>query len=104
MLAKTTAEPAPTPVTTPAEVTVATPGVLLDHATFRPGNGWPVALSACAVNATVLPMVITGEAGVTTTLPTGMGVTVTCAVPLRAPLVAVIVARPGGYTAHQSGR
>src|SRR4030095_10258177 len=43
----------------------------------------------------VVPIAIVGDAGVTTTRPTGIDVTVTCAVPVSPALVADIVTLPG---------
>lgn len=55
MLAKITALPALTALTSPEFRTSATLGVLLVHTTVRPVSGWPVALNACAVSMSVRP-------------------------------------------------
>jgi len=88
------AEPATFPVTSPFELTVATAVLLLAHVTVRPVNGLPFASFGVAVSCTVLPSSTLADAGVTVTLATGTGVTVTLDVPLFPSLVAVIVAEP----------
>jgi hypothetical protein len=55
LVAVIVAEPAATPVTTPEELTVATPVLLLDHATLRPVNVLPLASRSVAVKRSVFP-------------------------------------------------
>ena len=76
------AEPAATPVTSPLPFTVATAVLLLDQVTTRPDNGLPFASFGVAVSCTVSPTVTLAGEGVTVTLATGTGVTVTADVPL----------------------
>src|SRR5437764_12442102 len=76
------AEPAATPVTSPLPFTVATAVLLLDQVTTRPDNGLPFASFGVAVSCTVRPIVTLAVGGVTVTLATGTGVTVTADVPL----------------------
>jgi hypothetical protein len=95
MLAKMTAVPTPTPLTTPELVTVAMLGAPLDHITVRPDSGCPLAARACAVRVIVRPTTMVGCDGVMVTDATGIGVTVTSAVPVFPPLEPVIVTLPG---------
>src|SRR5712691_7344326 len=94
LVAVIVAEPATFPVTSPFELTVATAVLLLAHVTVRPVNGLPFASFGVAVSCTVLPSSTLADAGVTVTLATGTGVTVTLDVPVFPSLVAVIVAEP----------
>lgn len=80
-VARMVAVPPPTPVTTPAELTVATPGAREDHAIVRPSgeSGAPAASKRRAVSETVEPTRIVGEDGTIETLATAAGVTVIAA-------------------------
>jgi hypothetical protein len=92
--AVTVACPAPTAVTTPADVTVATPGLLEIHLTFRLGA---VVGRTVAVNPAVSPTLSSTRVGSSVTLTvTGGAVTVTVALAGVPPVfgVAVIVAVP----------
>src|SRR5690348_4774583 len=88
------AGPAATPVTSPLVLTVATELVLVLHVTARPLSGFPAESRGVAVSCTLLPTATPAVAGVTLTVLTGTSITVTAAVPLLPPLVAVIVAEP----------
>src|SRR5207244_6989678 len=90
------AGPAPTPVTSPLDGTLATVEALDAHVTVRPGSEFPTESCGVAVNWTVPPTARLGVAGFTATEATGTAtaVTVTVAVPLFPSLVAVIVALP----------
>jgi hypothetical protein len=81
-------------VTSPDAETLASPGAPLDQLTGRPGKGWLLALNATAESWTVDPTMMLDVAGLTDTVATGSGVTVTEAVPDFPSLVAVIVAEP----------
>src|SRR2546425_3377395 len=94
LVAVMVAEPAATPVTSPLPFTVAAAVLLLDQVTTRPVSGRPLASFGVAVSWTVRPTVTLAGEGVTVTLATGTGVTVTTDVPLCPSLVAVIVAEP----------
>src|SRR6266568_3950320 len=89
LVAVIAAEPVATPVTTPLLLTVATAGTLVDHVTVRPLSRLPAESFGVAVNWTVAPTRIVAELGAT-----GTGATVTAAVPLFPPAVAVMVAEP----------
>src|SRR5574337_11399 len=65
------ADPAATPVATPSEVTLAAPGVPLDHDTGRPVSTFPAESRAVAVSCTDCPTVSEAEAGLTETVATG---------------------------------
>ena len=95
MLAKITAVPTRTPLTTPLLLTVAILDAPLDHITVRPDSGCPLAARACAVRVIVRPTTMVGCDGDMLTDATGVGVTVTSAVPVFPPLEPVIVALPG---------
>jgi hypothetical protein len=87
--------PGPTAVTTPLLETV-TAAVLLDvHDTTRPVSTFPLASLSVAVSGAVRPTVRLVLGGVTVTVATGTGITVTNDVPVCPSLVAVIVALPG---------
>lgn len=86
--------PAATPVTTPVEETVATPGLLVDHATTRPVSTLPLASLTVAVSVTVAPTNTAAGDGVTVTLATVMIDTLTGAVPVTPSHVALTVAVP----------
>src|SRR6266702_3080567 len=94
LVAVIAAEPVATPVTTPLLLTVATAGTLVDHVTVRPLSRLPAESFGVAVNWTVAPTRIVAELGATVTEATGTGATVTAAVPLFPPAVAVMVAEP----------
>ncbi len=86
--------PAATPVTSPLPLTVAVPRALLDHVMTRPVNTLPLPSLVVAVSCTICPTDTLGVAGLTVTVATGTGVTVSAAVPLFPSLVAVIVTVP----------
>src|SRR5437879_6147143 len=88
------AAPALTPVTRPVPLTVATPVLLLAHATTRPVSVVPAASFVTADSCCVPPTAMLADAGLTVTEATGTVVTVRVAVPLWPSLVAVIVADP----------
>jgi hypothetical protein len=81
-------------VTKPLEDTVATVALLVVQVTTRPVSGLPFAASGVADSCVVSPAVTLEVVGLTTTDATGTAVTVSDAVPLWPPLVAVIVAVP----------
>src|SRR2546425_419405 len=86
--------PAPAPVTSPVEGTVATAGVLDSQVTDRPESTLPAASFSVAVSCTVAPTSTTAVTGLITTDATGTFATVTLADPLLPSLVAVIVTAP----------
>jgi hypothetical protein len=86
------------PVTTPPELTLATSGLLDDHATMRFVTTVPLTSVTVTVNGVVAPVMMVAVGGDTVTLPTGAMVTVTDAVPDFPSLVAVIVTGPPGET------
>ena len=94
------AEPGATAVTTPAFVTVAIVGALVDHVTTRPDSVAPFASRTVAERVTVPPMLRLAVPGATATDATGTGgggateVTTTCAVPIFPSIVALIVVVP----------
>src|SRR6266498_807146 len=95
LVAVIVAEPATTPVTRPLLVfTVATELLLLVQLTARPERVLPPASFGVAVSCTVCPTGTLAVAGLTATEATDTGVTVTVALPVWPPLVAVIVADP----------
>jgi hypothetical protein len=94
LVAVIVAEPAATPVTTPLVETVAMPVLELVHVTVRPVSTLLFASRVVAVSCTDCPTLTLGVVGATLTDATGIGVTVTVAVPLFPSLVAVIVAEP----------
>ena len=96
LVALTSADPAPTPVTSPFTLTVAAAGLLLFQVIVRPSMTLPCASRSVAESCTVPCTTRDAADGVTTTEATGrFGVTVMDAVPRAAPVVAVIVALPG---------
>src|SRR5438445_2502828 len=86
--------PAPAPVTSPVEVTVATAGVLDAQVTDRPDSRLPAASFSVAVSCTVAPTSTTAVTGLIATDATGTLATLVVADPLFPSLVAVIVADP----------
>src|SRR5215470_4836064 len=95
LVAVMVALPGATAVTTPLDDTVATAVLLEPHVTTRSVTTAPVVSLTVAVRANVCVTSKPLVAGDTVTLPTGIFVTVTDAVPLLPSLVAVIVAVPG---------
>jgi hypothetical protein len=90
------ADPAPTAVTRPVPLTVATAGALEVQVTSRPVRSAPLASRAVAVSCWVAPGASDAVGGVTVTeAVTGGAGTVTDAVPATPSIVAVIVAVPG---------
>lgn len=91
-------DPAPTPVTTPDELTVAIAAAALVHVNVLPGIAAPAAFDAVAPNVTVEPVETVAVLGVTLTLATTVsaagGVAVIDALPAIPLVVAVIVALP----------
>src|SRR4051794_41885845 len=73
LVAVITTSPEVTPVTRPADDTVATCGSALDQVTLRPLSGWPAVSLGVAVSCTVLPAATVGAAGGTSTEATGPG-------------------------------
>src|SRR5207245_1095551 len=86
--------PAATPVTSPLPSTAATPALLLTHVTTRPVKGAPVESCGVAVNWTACATISVAAAGVTATVFTGTGVTVTAPESVPPPLVAVTLYFP----------
>jgi hypothetical protein len=82
IVAKITALPAPTAVTTPVCETVATDGAPDVHDAGRPESGLPFASNATAASVVVCPTMRSEVGGEIWTLATATGVTVTSAVPL----------------------
>jgi hypothetical protein len=95
LVAVIVAVPADTAVTTPVELTAATAGLLDDQVTSRSVTIVLFASLTVAVSVVVVPATRLFVAGVTMTLPTGAGVTVSVALPDFPSLVAVMVAVPG---------
>src|SRR5713226_5265859 len=89
-----TGPPSALPVTRPVTSTVAIVASLVCQVTVRPVSGLPAASFGVAVSCTVAPTTILAVGGVTATVATGMGVTVTAAAPLLPSLVAVMVTGP----------
>src|SRR5207245_931391 len=89
-----TGPPAPLPVTSPVASTLAIAPSLLCQVTVRPVSGLPAASCGVALSCTVAPTTMLAVGGATATVATGMGVTVTAAVPLFPSLVAVMVTGP----------
>src|SRR5436309_1509186 len=88
------ADPAATPVTSPAADTVAIAVFELVHATPRPVSTFPAASFGVALSCVVAPTKTFAVAGLTVTEATGTLDTVTAAVPACPSLVAVIVTAP----------
>src|SRR5437879_813238 len=86
--------PAPAPVTSPVEVTVATARVLDAQVTDRPDSTLPAASFSVAVSCTARATRTTAVTGLITTDATGTLATLVVADPLCPSLVAVIVAAP----------
>ena len=89
------ADPGAAAVTVPSLATRAMLTLLLAKASGRPESRLPLSSVICTVSLTVWPTVRAACAGDTTTAPTGRALTRIVALPLRPPLVAVIVADPG---------
>ena len=89
-----TGPPAPLPVTSPFASTLATAALPLCQVIVRPVSGLPTASCGVALSCTVAPTTMLAVGGATATVATGMGVTVTAAVPLFPSLVAVMVTGP----------
>src|SRR3989442_12893084 len=95
LIAVIVARPAATPVASPVEFTVATPGLLVTQVTVRPVSTFPAASFVVAVSCTVTPTSTVAGATVTDATETDGGtVTVTAAVPFFPSAVAMIVAEP----------
>src|SRR5438034_1384037 len=94
LVAVIVADPAATPVTSPAADTVAIAVFELVHATARPVSTFPAASFSVALSCVVAPAKTFAVAGLTVTEATGTLDTVTAAVPLCPSLVAVIVTAP----------
>src|SRR5215213_5171878 len=94
MVARTAMPPAPTPVTTPASLTVAIASSADANTATRPGSTLPAASSAAAASAPVSPMARPSVDGVTRTEATGAGATCAVVLPLTPSLVALTIASP----------
>src|SRR5881396_2947873 len=94
LVAVIVADPAATPVTSPAADTVAIAVFELVHATARPVSTFPAASFGVALSCVVAPTKTFAVAGLTVTEATGTLDTVTAAVPACPSLVAVIVTAP----------
>src|SRR5439155_924875 len=94
LVAVIVADPAATPVTSPAADTVAIAVFELVHATPRPVSTFPAASFGVALSCVVAPTKTFAVAGLTVTEATGTLDTVTAAVPACPSLVAVIVTAP----------
>ena len=95
LVATTAAAPSPTPVTSPCASTVATAVLSVVQVITRPGSKVPFESRVVAENRCVVRSSSVADAGVSVTDATGAGgTTVTEAVPLAVPLVAVIVTSP----------
>jgi hypothetical protein len=71
LVAVIVAEPAPTPVTNPVPLTVASPASLVAHVTTRPQSTFPYTSRGVAASWTVCPAITLAEAGLTRTEATG---------------------------------
>src|SRR5256712_3647226 len=89
-----TGPPRALPVTSPFASTLATAALPLCQVIVRPVSGLPTASCGVALSCTVAPTTMLAVGGVTATVATGMGVTVTAAEPLLPSLVAVTVTGP----------
>ncbi len=89
-----TGPPPALPVTRPVASTVAMVVSLACQVIVRPVSGLPFASFRITLSCTVAFSTMLAVAGTTTTDATGIGVTVTAAVPFLPSLVAVIVAGP----------
>jgi len=94
LVAVITAVPAATPVTTPPVETVATAVALELQVTTRPVRVLPPASFVIAVSVCVAPTNTLADDGLTATVATGTGTTVTVAVPDFPSLVAVMTTVP----------
>src|SRR5687768_4905679 len=94
MVAKMTALPVPTPVTMPADDTVATDGAPVVHVTVRPVSTVPRASRATTVSVADCPTVRFAWGGVTSTEATRTGTTLTSAAPVLPSLAAMILVEP----------
>jgi len=94
LVAVIVAIPEPTPVTTPLDDTVAIALLLVVQATDRPVRTAPLWSRNVAASVVVCPASTVAVGGVTVTVATGLGCTVTVVVPVFPSLVAVIVALP----------
>jgi hypothetical protein len=94
LVAAIVAVPAATPVTTPLALTVALATLPLVHVIVRPVSGFPLASRGVAASGTVCPTATLADPGLTLTVATGAGVTVTATVPVFPSLVAVTVVEP----------
>src|SRR5207249_6986449 len=94
LVAVIVADPAATPVTSPAADTVAIAVFELVHATPRPVSTFPAPSFGVALSCVVAPTKTFAVAGLTVTEATGTLDTVTAAVPACPSLVAVIVTAP----------
>jgi hypothetical protein len=94
MVAVIVADPLDTAVTTPDEFTDATVGDWLDQLTARPARTFWLASSACAARVVCPPLLSEADVGVTRTEATAALTTVTVAVALSEPLVALMVVDP----------
>src|SRR6266480_1017113 len=88
------AEPAATPVTKPALLTVATAALLLAQVTTRPASELPAESFVTAESCGVAPTAMLADVGLTVTEATGTLATVMVALLLLPSLVAVTVADP----------
>src|ERR1051325_5696520 len=88
------ADPAATAVTRPVELTVAFVPSEVVQVTVRPVSVAPLASRVVAVSCCVAPTASDAEDGVTTTLATGLGMTVREADPETVPTVAMISVVP----------
>jgi hypothetical protein len=88
--------PGPAAVTSPVALTVAAAGLLELQVTSRPVSTVPFASFVTAVSCRVgvIPTTRLAELGVTVTVATGAGVTVSAALPVLVSLVAMILAVP----------
>lgn len=89
------AAPTATPVTTPLELTVATPGVLLDQTMVRPVSTFPSPSIGSATSVVEAPTVMLAAPGTMRMSAMGRRSTVTAMVRDCPPLEAAICAVPG---------
>jgi hypothetical protein len=94
LVAVMVAVPGATPVTTPDDDTVAIVELLVVHATGRLVTTVPLRSFTVTLSGTVCVAMTLAVGGVTVTVPTGTGITVTVIVPLLPSLVAVMVDEP----------
>src|SRR5579863_2169255 len=86
--------PGATPVTSPDEETVAIPVASECHVMGRPPKGFPAESNGVAVSCVVCLTMIVGWGGVMLIDETGTVETLTVAVPVTAPMVALMCAVP----------